>query len=190
VFIKSVIQAIPAHIMSCFQIPLSNCDNMRRAIADWWWGMEDGRRKLHWRAWEWLSTPKSLGGLGFKDMSLFNKAMLGRQCWRLLTEPQSLCARVLKGRYFPNGDFWHADKPRTASYTWRSILFGKELLRQGIHWGIGNGQSTQILSDRWIPGVQPEYIRLLSPLPEAATVDLLIDADNGAWNEVFIRSIF
>jgi hypothetical protein len=64
------------------------------------------------------------------------------------------------------------------------------LLRQGIHWGIGNGQSMQILSDRWIPGVQPEYIHLLSPLPEAATVDLLIDADNGAWNEVFIRSIF
>jgi hypothetical protein len=46
-FIKSVIQAIPTHIMSCFQIPISTCDLMRRAIADFWWGVEDGVKKLH-----------------------------------------------------------------------------------------------------------------------------------------------
>jgi hypothetical protein len=65
VFMKSVIQAIPTHIMRCFQISISTCDRMRRAIADFWWGLEEGRRKLHWRSWDWLSAPKFAGGLGF-----------------------------------------------------------------------------------------------------------------------------
>jgi hypothetical protein len=49
-----------------------------------------------------------VGGMGFRDLVLFNQSMLERQGWRLLTEPNSLCARVL----FPHTDFWHAPKPR------------------------------------------------------------------------------
>jgi hypothetical protein len=146
-FLKAVIQAIPTYIMSCFQIPVTNCDKIRAVIANQWWGVEDGKKKVHWRSWEWLSSPKALGGMGFRDLTLFNQAMLGRQGWRLLTEPTSLCARVLKGRYFPHSDFWHAPKPRSSSYTWRSILFGRDLLLRGVLWGIGDGKSVKINSD-------------------------------------------
>jgi hypothetical protein len=43
--------------------------------------------------------------MGFRDLPLFNKAMLGKQGWHLLKHPDSLCARVIKGKYFPNGVF-------------------------------------------------------------------------------------
>jgi hypothetical protein len=115
--------------------------------------------------------------------------MLGRQGWCLLTEPSSLCARVLKGRYYPDCDFWHAQSPRSASFTWRSILFGRELLQQGVQWGIGTGQNTKLLTDKWIPRINPEFIHPLTPLPEAATMDFLID-DHSAWNTDMVNSIF
>jgi hypothetical protein len=67
---------------------------MRAVIANDWWGVEEGKRKMHWRSWEWLSSLKALGGMGFRDLSLLNQAMLGRQGWRLLTKPSSLCARA------------------------------------------------------------------------------------------------
>jgi len=117
VMLKSVIQAISIYVMSCFRLPAGICDKMRMTISNQFWGIENGKKKMHWRSWEWLTTPKALGGMGFRDMELFNQAMLGKQCWRLLTVPHSLCARVLKGRYFPR-DFWFAPQPRSSSFTW------------------------------------------------------------------------
>jgi hypothetical protein len=112
VWLKSVAQSIANHVMSCFQTPVASCDKMRSSIVNHWWGFKDGHRKMHWRSWNWLSAPKSVGGLGFCDFGLFNQALLGKQCWRLTTDTSSLCARVLKGRYYPNTDFLSATKPR------------------------------------------------------------------------------
>jgi ribonuclease HI len=190
IMIKAVIQAIPTYIMSCFQIPVAVCEAIRRAIADFWWGRENGRKKMHWRSWEWLSSPKSLGGLGFRDLVLFNQAMLGRQAWRLLTDPSSLCARVLKGRYFPNCEFWDAPKPRSSSFTWRSILFGKELVQSGVRWGIGDGQRTNLLTDNWIPGVLPHEITTLTPVPANTKVHFLFDEEDGGWDTEAVHAVF
>jgi hypothetical protein len=145
VWLKSVVQAIPNYIMSCFQVPVSTCDKMVGSIADHWWGFEDGRKKMHWRSWAWLLSPKSLGGLGFRDFGIFNQAMLGKQAWRLATNPTSMCARVLKARYYPDTDFLSARKPMSSSFTWRSILVGRELLCAGMRWGTGNGGKVSIM---------------------------------------------
>ena len=37
--------------------------------------------------------------MGFRDMHSFYLAMLAKQVWRLLLEPNSLCARVLRAKY-------------------------------------------------------------------------------------------
>ena len=163
---------------------------MKSVIANQWWGLEDGKKKIHWKSWDWLSTPKALGGMGFRDLGLFNKAMLAKQAWRLLTVPDSLCARVLKGRYFPDSDFWHAQKPRSSSYTWRSLLFGKDLLLQGIRWGIGDGKTVKILGDNWIPRFPPDMIKPRSPIPMVATVNCLMDEESSSWSHENVHAFF
>ena len=37
-----------------------------------------------------LIVAKSLRGLGFKDVMIFNNALLAKQCWRLLNELDAL----------------------------------------------------------------------------------------------------
>jgi hypothetical protein len=97
---------------------------------------------------------------------------------------------VLKGRYFPYSDFWHAPKPRSASYTWRSILFGIDLLLRGVQWGIGDDKSVMINSDSWIPGSLPYMLKPLKPIPSVATVSCLIDEETRSWIPEIVHAFF
>jgi hypothetical protein len=38
IFLKSVAQAIPTYVMSCFRIPISICEKLQRPISNFWWG--------------------------------------------------------------------------------------------------------------------------------------------------------
>jgi hypothetical protein len=98
-----------------------------------------------------LTKSKKDGGLGYKDLHAFNMAMLAKQAWRLLMDPDSLCARVLKARYFPNTSILEVEPKEGISYTWRSILKGVQLLSQGVIWRVGDGSTINMWQDPWIP---------------------------------------
>lgn len=92
---------------------------------------------MQWIPWENLILPKAFGGMGFKDLLLMNQAMLARQAWRLLAFPDSLCARILKTKYYPNSKLLDCAPASDSSQT---VEHGLELLKQGvIHW-IGDGR--------------------------------------------------
>lgn len=42
--------------------------------------------------------------MGFRDIRSFNKALLAKQVWRMITNPHTLVARVFKARYFRDGE--------------------------------------------------------------------------------------
>lgn len=104
VLIKVVAQAIPTYVMGCFDITKEVCDQISSLIARYWWNNQDKDNKIHWLSKEVLTRPKSEGGLGFRDIHTFNLAMLSKQVWRLIQNPDSLCAKILGAKYFPHGD--------------------------------------------------------------------------------------
>jgi hypothetical protein len=104
ILIKAIAQPIPTYVMRVFKLPALLCDELTKLIRDYWWGAQNGKRKTHWLSWDKLKHSRSQGGMGFRDMRLFNQVLLARQAWRLLAFPDSLCARVLKAKYYPNGE--------------------------------------------------------------------------------------
>jgi hypothetical protein len=149
--IKSVIQALPGYAMSVLKMTVGFYENYEKLIRDFWWGDDENGRKVHWSAWENLTKPKGKGGLGFRDMQLFNQALLARQAWRLIQNPTSLCARVLKAKYFPHGDIRDTVFASDPSPVWKGVEFGLDLLKKGLINRIGNGKRTQITRDQWVP---------------------------------------
>ena len=115
--IKSIAQAIPTFSMSSFKLTKKVCSSLTASMAKYWWSSSLDRRSMHWMSWEALTQPKIRGGMGFRDLEMFNIALLGKHGWRLMTEPNSLCSRVLKGRYFPSSDFMQASAPKNSSAT-------------------------------------------------------------------------
>jgi hypothetical protein len=151
VLIKSIAQSIPVYVMSVFKLPLGLCDELTKMIRRYWWGAENGKRKTHWISWDIMMRPKNYGGIGFRDMRLFNQALLARQAWRLLQFPDTLCAQILKAKYYPNGVLLDTVFSGNGSSTWHAIEYGLELLKQGVIWRVGNGAHIRAWRDPWIP---------------------------------------
>jgi hypothetical protein len=144
VFLKTVIQSIPTHSMSCFKLTKKVCNNLRAIIGKYWWSSSLDRNSLHRVAWNVLTKPKIKGGMGFRKLELFNVAMLGKHGWRLITNPNSLCSHVLKARYYPDCGFMQATVPKRSSATWRTVVAGREALEQGLISRIGDGSLTPV----------------------------------------------
>ncbi|CAN6566565.1 unnamed protein product [Malus baccata var. baccata] len=144
VLIKAVIQTIPMYTMCVFRLPVSFCKDIDAAVARFWWAGADRDREVHWVKWNDLSRPKKERGLGFRNLNDFNIALLARQCWRLMHDPDSLWARVLKARYFPNSSFLEAKKGGRASWAWASLLEGRDLILKDARWQIMGGMEEDL----------------------------------------------
>ncbi|KAK2659285.1 hypothetical protein Ddye_005818 [Dipteronia dyeriana] len=88
--------------------------------------------------------------------------MLVKQCWWLLTKPNSLVARVIKGRYFLTSTSLQADFGGSWSFVWRSFLWGLDFLVTGLRWKIGARSYISIYHYPWIPG--PFSLKIQSSL--------------------------
>jgi hypothetical protein len=189
VFIKSIAQALPIYIMGVFKLPFGLCEELTRMIHNYWWGEENGKRKTHWMAWEYMMRNKDRGGIGFRDLRLFNQALLARQAWRLVQNPQSLCARVLKAKYFPNGSLLDTVFTGNASATWQALVHGLALLKKGIIWRVGNSANIRAWRDPWIPRTTT-----FTPLSQQGRCRLRWVSDfilaDGTWNETLLRRWF
>jgi hypothetical protein len=151
VLIKAVVQAIPTYSMSCFKLPRGLCKHIDGVLRDFWWRSKEGRRRTCWAAWDDMSKPKHMGGLGFRNIELFNLALLARQAWWLLQDPSSLSAWVLKAAYFPAGDLLDAEVGSLPSRVWRSVVDSIQVLHQGLICRIGSGETTRIWDTQWLP---------------------------------------
>ncbi|CAD6238853.1 unnamed protein product [Miscanthus lutarioriparius] len=69
-----------------------------------WWGAENGKWKIQSKPWEQMILPKSSGALGFKDLRLFNQALLARQIpnmetnWIWLGDKHGVVYKIGDGR--------------------------------------------------------------------------------------------
>ncbi|KAL5798070.1 hypothetical protein ACOSQ2_002890 [Xanthoceras sorbifolium] len=140
-------------------------------------------------SWKRMCQPKDEGGMGFREFQAFSQAMLAKQGWRILNNPSSLLSQVLKAKYFPKSNFLSSKMGWKPSFVWRSILWGREVIRKGVRWKIGNGQSISIYDDSWLP--RDSSFRVYSPrlLPDGVSVSALIGAP-GRWSRDLVQFYF
>jgi hypothetical protein len=138
-----------------------------------------------------MGVPKNKGGLGFRDLVSFNKALLAKQIWRLLQQLDSLVARIFKAKYHYSCSILKATLGKKLSLAWRSLLAAQDVVKKGAIWRVGDGKSIKIWEDCWLP--TPTTFKIQSPqkhLPINTCVFDLIDQTTRRWNVAFITEEF
>lgn len=157
-------------------------------FRSFFWGQKGDEGKTAWVAWEKMFLSKKEGRLGVRNFGIFNSVLLAKQAWRVLTMPNSLMARVLRGKYFPTRDFMDVTIIPNASFTWK--LSAREVLKKGVCRVIGDGASTRIWQDPWVPRL-PKYQVQTSATGNAKeglrwVKDLI---DEGKWNVEVLEAL-
>ncbi|GJN05323.1 hypothetical protein PR202_ga22942 [Eleusine coracana subsp. coracana] len=183
ILIKSIAQAVHVYAMMVFRIPKNISKGITDAISQFWWGDDDEHKKMHWQAWWKLCFLKHEGGMGFRDLQSFNLAMLSKQVWRLLCESTSLCARILRAKYYPDGRLLNAKPKSGSSFTWQSILAGLDTFKKEYIWRVGDGTQINIWEDQWIPGSNNLKVQTPRGNIVVTTIDELINPIDGTWDE-------
>ncbi|KAL0291374.1 UNVERIFIED_CONTAM: hypothetical protein Sangu_2534500 [Sesamum angustifolium] len=128
--------------------------------------------------------------MGFGQLHLYNRAMLAKQLLQLWRNPEKLLSRMLRARYFPNGDVFTACLGSRPSFTWRSVMAAQALFRTGCHWYVGSGSQICVWSDPRLPC--PRSFHPTTPAPSSLAhlrVADLIEPDGGDWKMDFIQEV-
>jgi hypothetical protein len=170
---------------------MSLCKDINNLMQNFLWQHMNKNSKIYWMSWEKIGRSKSVGGMGFRDLVLFNKAMLAKQWWRFIQNPTSLTAQIFKAKYYPSGDFLGAALGNRPSYVWRSIWQARELLSQGLIWRVGDGKSIKIWGDRWLPTPHTFKVQTCPQSMDCnSLVASLIDPLTKTWNSELLQEVF
>lgn len=120
-------------------------------------------------------------------MEKFNQALLGKQVWRIMQYPECLMARILRARYFSDGNILTAVQKKKASYAWKSILYGKELIVKGLRYMIGDGKTINTWTDPWISDHLPRPPRQREGMLRDGKLHQFFNEARDGWNEQKLR---
>src|ERR1044072_8102066 len=160
-------------------------------ISRFFWKGDASKRGIHWLSWKKLCKPKPEGGLGFRDFSSFDRALVAKNWWRLLKCPNSMLGQVFRAVYYPEGNILTSKLGYRPSYAWTSIFKSRKMFQDGGRWKVGNGALINIWHDNWIPnGSLALYKPTIWYNQNLLLVKDLFLQDSLAWNGPLITHIF
>ncbi|KAG6674481.1 hypothetical protein I3842_15G044700 [Carya illinoinensis] len=87
ILIKSTLSNLPTYYLSLFPIPTSVALRIEKLQRDFLWGGIAEEFKFQLVRWRKVCSPLSSGGLGIRNLRIFNRALLGKWLWRFHKEP-------------------------------------------------------------------------------------------------------
>lgn len=93
---------------------------------------------------------KQYGGVGFKELKVFNIRPLAKMMARVLTELDALWVMLLNGLYFEHVEFMEVTNGARASWGWSSLVAGRDVLCDERFWIVGDIAKIKLAKDAWI----------------------------------------
>ncbi|KAL2251951.1 UNVERIFIED_CONTAM: hypothetical protein Sindi_2317400 [Sesamum indicum] len=136
-------------------------------------------------AWKDVCRPADEGGLGFKDISTLNRALMSKKlCDIIRCDRTSIWVQWLYQGRLRDTSIWTV-REHGGSWGWREMLKLRPFLRSIVDYQIGNGGRFFVCQDPWHhlgPLIErfprgPRHLRL----EESAKLSLVISAREWQW---------
>ncbi|CAH2936087.1 MAG: hypothetical protein CPSOU_6785 [uncultured Paraburkholderia sp.] len=126
--IKSVLQGIHCFWLSVLPVPAGVIDRVIGMCRKFLWN--NGKPMI---AWKQLVMPKQEGGLGLRDLSAWNKALLTKVLWKIQHKKDTLWVRWMHHIYLQRTDIWNLITHRDQSPLLRSLITIRDIciLKEG-----------------------------------------------------------
>ncbi|KAL2252964.1 UNVERIFIED_CONTAM: hypothetical protein Sindi_0091100 [Sesamum indicum] len=147
--IKSVLTAMSVYWASAFILPKKVINEIEKRLRAFLWkGMTNsGYAKV---AWKDICRPKEEGGLGFKDISTLNRALMTKKpCDVIRCDRSSIWVDWLHQGHLQHTSIWTIMDQR-GSWEWRKILRLRIFLRNMVDYRIGDVRSFLLWQDPWL----------------------------------------
>ena len=126
--------------------------------------------------------------MDFRDLESFNDAMLAKQLWRMVSQPNLLVSRTLKARCFGGTSIWKMDYKLLDSRMWRSLLSSRYIPESGIRKRIEDGKTINIWEDRWLPEGRDGKVK--TPKPKNCRVQMVSELiKEGEWDKELLDEL-
>ncbi|KAJ6978454.1 hypothetical protein NC653_026761 [Populus alba x Populus x berolinensis] len=181
--IQSVLFSIQVYWSSMFILPCSTIRKIESILASFLWkgsSLSTTGSKVSWSS---ICYPLQEGGLAIKSLKIWNQAATLKHIWRLFEDKQSIWATWIHTIHLRHRSFWHIKIPSNPSWSWRKILQSQECCKGWFTPCIGDGTSTSLWFDYWLPDgkrlIDMFSLRTLTStgLPWTATVSDIIHGD-------------
>ncbi|XP_050229329.1 uncharacterized protein LOC126678474 [Mercurialis annua] len=183
--INSVLSAVPIYTMQTTALTKNSCNEIESKCRQFLWGSSTESRKINLIKWDVVRKSRVRGGLGHKNMSLMNEALLMKIGWKILANHDVFWVKILRSKY-KILDNWVPSLPNIvgSSHLWQALgkLWGK--LQAGVRWALCDGTTIRFWLDPWLG----ENISLIQvaiaqvPLSDLhQTVDSFVKSHGGWW---------
>ncbi|RVW82108.1 Transposon TX1 uncharacterized 149 kDa protein [Vitis vinifera] len=98
-----------------------------------------------------ICAAKKDGGLGIRNLAIFNKALLGKWLWRFANENESLWKQIISSKYDLQDGGWCSKgvRDRYGVGVWKAIRNGWENFRSHSRFLVGDGTRVKFWKDLW-----------------------------------------
>ncbi|KAL8152707.1 hypothetical protein V2J09_010467 [Rumex salicifolius] len=157
---KSVLSSLPVYSMAAMSLPRSTCEEADQIVKSFIWGSSPLGRQMHLVNWGEVCEEKKVGGLGVKNMTHLNNALLGMLSWRFLNQSNRL---------------------------WASEV--QNVVVKGAKWALGNGRSIHFWMDPWLLD-QNLYMVAISPILEGIKGSMGLIGSYSDWPSLFATALW
>ena len=183
--IKAVALSTTIYTLATFKLPKKLCNEMDVVVRRFLWNLKKDSKSF-WSplAWSKLRKPLSMGGLGFRTFENFNKAMITKLAWWVLSDRDSFCVKVIKVKYKVGNNWLRSDPAKSASFTWKGVESAKPLMARGACKLVGSGDRILVWDDPWIPSL-PSFLphpAVPSNSIQCLVVSQLMNHSKTAWD--------